>query len=71
MGALARMAVKRTKTVSKPPHRAPRVRGAPGRPPHPFPAKVGMERENPNFGPLVAPLKYVPNIQGGDHTVIH
>ena len=56
MGALARMAVKRTKTVSKPPHRAPRVRGAPGHPPHPFSAKVGMERENPIFGPLVAPL---------------
>ena len=33
----------------------PRVRGAPGRPPHPFSAKVGMERENPIFGPLVAP----------------
>ena len=56
MGALARMAVKRTKTVSKPPHRAPRVRGASGRPPHPFSAKVVMERENPIFGPLVAPL---------------
>ena len=56
MGALARMAVKRTKTVSKPPHRAPRVRGASGHPPHPFSAKVVMERENPIFGPLVAPL---------------
>ena len=57
MGALARMAVKRTKTVSKPPHRAPRVRGASGHPPHPFSAKVVMERENPIFGPLVAPLR--------------
>ena len=62
MGALARMAVKRTKTVSKPPHRAPRVRGASGHPPHPFSAKVVMERENPIFGPLVAPLRRISTI---------
>ena len=38
------------------------MRGASGRPPHPFSAKVGMERENPNFGPLVAPLSSRPGL---------
>ena len=59
MGALARVAVKRTKTVPKPPHRACRVRGHRATLPARFRPKLEWNARIRILGPWLPPDYYL------------